>query len=148
MVNKPSKNIRQNDGNATEDPASIANLTYNEASGSSKQVPAGSVLKPIYLAATNSYTTDATTARSIRKGSSLYIYNNSGTAYSVTFGKDAAMVALAIGAVDANGNVGIPCKANEWTYVGSFDNNWVRTNNAALIVLVLEDETYLSSQRQ
>ena len=146
-VEKPDKKIRQIDGRGTEDPASINNLTYNEASGSFKSIEVGPFLKPIRIGA-STWTTDATIARGIRKGAIIAVYNNSATLGAITCGDSAAMVALASGATDANGNVGIPCPPNSWTYISTNTKTFIRTTAATMLTFVVEDETYISSQKQ
>jgi hypothetical protein len=146
-VTKPDKKMRQMDGRDTTDPSNINNLTYNEASGGFKNLNIGPFLKPIRTG-TNSYTTDATTARSVRKGSIIAIYNNSGTLGAITCGDSASMTALAAGATDTNGNVGIPCPPNTWTYIATNDKQFIRTTAATLLTFIIEDETYITSQKQ
>lgn len=146
-VEKPNKKFRQMEGRGVEDPVNIANINYNEASGGTKNMQVGPFLKPIKLGA-GSYTTDATTARSVRKGTALAIYNHSGTAQAITCGDSSAMAALAHGVTDANGNVGIPCLPHGWTYLNTYEKQFIRTNSSNLMVFIIEDETYISSQRQ
>lgn len=119
----------------------VDNLMFNKFSGGQKNEQIGSHLKPLKADATT-FTTDATTARSLpTKGRSLAIYNNSGTLYAVTLGDDSSVVALASGVTDASGNVGIPCKPNDWTYVSCFDKQFVISQNASLLVFMAEDDT-------
>ena len=146
-VEKPNKKIRQMDGRGTEDPANINNLTYNEASGGFKSIAIGPFFKPIRIG-TSSYTTDASTARGVRKGAIIAIYNNSGTLGAVTCGDSTAMAALAAGVTDVNGNVGIPCAPNSWTYIATNDKQFIRTTAATMLTFIVEDETYISSQKQ
>jgi hypothetical protein len=146
-IQKPDKKIRQVDGRAIEDPLSIKNMVYNEASGAYKSIEIGPFLKPIRTGA-NSWTTDASTARSVRKGSVIAVYNNSGTLGAITCGDSPSMAALAAGATDSNGNVGIPCPPNSWTYISTNTKTFIRTTAATLLTFIVEDETYISSQKQ
>lgn len=146
-VEKPDKKFRQYMGPATEDAQSIENNIYNETAGGQKNVQVGGLLQPLNLNATQ-FTTDATTARRVRPGTSLYIYNNSNTLYSVTVSDNPAIAALAPGATNAAGDVGVPCKPNDWTHLNVYDKPYVITNNALLLVFKLKDETYITSQKQ
>jgi hypothetical protein len=144
-VNKPNKKIRQVDGRAIEDAASIANLTYNEAGGAQKNLQVGPFLKPLNNGS-GGFTTNATAALSIRKGTSIAVYNNSGTAQAISFGDSSAMAALAAGVTDVNGNVGMACKPNDWSYFNSDEKSWIRADSGSLIVYLIKDESYISSQ--
>ena len=145
-VEKPDKKIRQLSGRATEDAQSIANINYNEASGGTKNLSVGPFLKPLRVG--NTYTTDATTAKSVRKGTSLAIWNDSGAVGSITLGDSNAVTSLGHGVTDANGNVGIPMKPQDWTYINTYEKQWVIASAATLKVFIIEDETYISSQKQ
>lgn len=146
-VEKPDKKIRQIDGRDVQDPVNIVNVNYNEASGGNKNLQVGPFLKPIQIG-TNSYTTDATTARSLRKGTILAIYNNSASLESITLGDTSGITSLAAGATDTNGNVGIPMKPNDWTYINTYEKQWVIASSANLKVLIVEDESYISNYKQ
>lgn len=134
-----AKPKRRNSYLGTVDPSSVATNTYNDAVGAQKNMDFGHHLLPI--AAGGVYTTDATAAKAVEKGKTLAIYNNSGTLESVTLGDTSGMAALAVGVTDVNGNVGIPCKANDWTYIATYDRQFVRTSSANLLVFVVKDET-------
>lgn len=124
------------------DPQLAASNSYNDPSGGQKNLQVGPKLKPIKLTET-SWTVDATTARQLVRGASLAIYNTSGTLYSARFGQDSTVVAAASGAVDANGNVAIPCQPNTWTYLANSEDSWVVTENAALLVYIIDDHTVI-----
>lgn len=145
MVQKPNKKIRQTNGNSVEDPVNITNLQYNEAAGAQKNLSVGPFLQPLKDGA-GGFTTNATTARAIRKGTAIAIYNNGSTAQAVSFGDASTMAALAAGATDVNGNVGMVCRPNDWTYFNSDEKSWVRTDSANLIVYIIKDDTYISAQ--
>lgn len=122
------------------DPQVTASNSYNDPAGAQKNVDVGAKLKPIQIA-DMSWTTDATTARQVPAGTQLMVYNNAGAVGSVRFGQDSSVVSGAAGAVDANGNVAIPCKPNDWTLVASSTDTWVVTSAATLLVFIIDDHT-------
>lgn len=135
MNRKNQKNI---------DPSSIANQTYSESAGAQKNTEVGRHLVPLKSDGTT-YTTDATTVRALpSKGKNLAIYNNSTILYAVTLGSNSSIAALASGVTDANGNVGIPCEKEGWTYIACNDKQYVITQNAALMVFLIEDDSSIS----
>lgn len=132
--------------NKTVDPSSISNLTYNEAAGAQKNTEVGAHLKPLQIDGTT-FSTDATTARRLPgAGKNLAIYNNAAAVGSVTLGDVSIMAALAVGATDASGNVGIPCKPNDWTFIACNEKQYVRTNAVTLLVFIIEDDTSIKNQ--
>lgn len=132
------KSINQN-----TDPQAAANNTYNDLAGGQKNISIGPKLLPIKVSET-SWTTDATTARQCIAGASFAVYNSTAsTLYSITFGKNSSVVAAAAGTVDAFGNVSIACKPNDWTYVAAGNETWFITQNAALLVYIIADDTKL-----
>ena len=86
--------------NSNTDPQAAANNTYNDLAGGQKNIDIGAKYLPIKLGEA-SWTTDATTARQCIAGSSIAIFNNSTTVYTITFGKNSSVVAGVVGAVDA-----------------------------------------------
>lgn len=144
-VQKANKKIRQVKGRDTEDLGQINNIVYNESSGAFKAISGGPNLIPLNNGS-GGFTTNATTARAIPKGTTLAIYNNGTTAQSLTFGDNSGMAALAIGATDVNGNVGCACEPGDWSYYNSYDKTWVRTDSANLIVYIVRDESYITLQ--
>ena len=138
MANIKKRNIN---GNLVQDPGAIDILTYSDQVGASKVSENGRSLVPLGNGA-GGYTTDATTARILPSaGRNLAIFNNSAVVYSVTVSNSGATAALAVGATDASGNVGVACAPNAYTYVACNQNNWVKTNNALLIVYLIDDST-------
>lgn len=131
------RNIQQN-----QDPASIDSTTYNVQAGAQKNMEVGRNLKPLKANATT-WTTDASTARALSgKGKNIAVYNNAATVAAVTLGTDSSMAALAAGACDANGNVGIPCAPNDWTYIACADKQFVKaTVNTLLVFEIVDDST-------
>jgi hypothetical protein len=121
-------------------------MEYNPAAGACKSLRVGPRLLPIPTGL-GTWTTNVTTATALPNlGDTLYIYNNSGTAGSITVGQTAAVTAQAIGAVDANGNVGVACAPNAWTYLSMGINRWVVSNSANLVVYIVEDPTRFVEQ--
>lgn len=141
-----SKKIRNVDGNNLVDPSTIANLTFSNKSGAQKQVDVGRALLPLQSDATT-WTTNATTAIPLpAKGKCLAVYNKSGTVQSLTLGDDGAMAALAIGATDGSGNVGIACTPNDWTVIACGERRWVRADSANLVVYLIDDDTSIKQE--
>lgn len=121
-------------------------IEYNPASGACKSLKIGPRLLPISNGAA-SWTTNATTALALPwPGATLYIYNNAATAGSVTVGQSAAVTSQAIGAVDANGNVGVACPPYSYTYLSMGNNQWIISSAATLIVYMVEDPTKFIQQ--
>lgn len=142
----PAKNIRNIQGRKVEDQPVIINNQYSNSAGAEKNTEVGRCLVPLNING-STYTTDATTARRLpSKGRNVAVYNNSGTVQSLTVGdRDiAAMVALAVGAVDnATKRVGIACKPNDWTYIACYEGQDVITDSANLLVYLIEDDSYI-----
>lgn len=125
----------------TVDGLEIANASYSNSSGAQKNAEVGRHLKPLNASGTT-FTTDASTARSLpAKGRNLAVYNNAGAIGSVTLGTDATVASLAAGVADAAGNVGIPCKPNDWTFIACYDKNYVISSAATLLVFLIEDDS-------
>lgn len=144
-----AKNARNLPGNVVQDPGAIANLEYNNASGSKKVSEVGRRLLAIPTVTANvlTYTTDASTARVLPSaGRNLAIYNNSAAIHAVTLGEDNTVVALAAGVTDTAGHVGIPCTPNSWTYVACGPKNWVKTDSATLLVFLIDDLTKIAQE--
>jgi len=121
-------------------------LEYNLASGGQKSLIVGPRLLPIPTSSTT-WTTNITAATALPAlGLLLAIYNNSGTAGSVTVGQSAAVTSQAIGAVDANGNVGVACAPNAYTYVSMGNNQWIIGSAATLIAYIIEDSTKITQE--
>lgn len=122
------------------DPGQIERNIYNNAAGAQKNAEVGRHLVPINTG--SAFTTDCTTARSLpSKGRNIAVYNNAGAVGAVTLGDSAAMAALAAGATDAQGNVGIPCAPGEWTFIACNEKQFVRTTAATLLVFLIEDDS-------
>lgn len=143
----PNIKERQMPGDQSRDMATVDLLTYNEKSGARKALNLG----PNYLPLSNGsggFTTDASTKRILpAAGQQLYVYNSGTVVYAVTVG-DSTMTAQAPGVVQTSGNptapfVGIPCPPGIWTWIGMGQWNQVMTNNAALMVFLVDDPTFL-----
>lgn len=144
-VRKPKKFVRKQNNDAVEDAANVNALTYNRYSGAFKNLQVGPMLEPLDNGA-GGFTTNATTAKSVVRGSSIAVYNNSSTLYSLTLGTDSSVVVLASGVTDANGNVGYPCKPNDWTYLNVGELTHLIAQNVALLVFVIRDDTNVQVQ--
>lgn len=130
-----------------EDPLQIKAIEYNPSSGGQKSVTVGPHLIPIQIS--GGWTTDASTLKVLPQlGMNLAIYNNAGTVGSVTIGATSALTSQAVGAVDANGNAGVACMPNAWTYLSAGFNQYIITSAATLIVYIIEDSTRLALQQQ
>jgi len=139
-------NKRQIAGNNIVDPGLIDALLYSEASGARKSSEVGRHLLPLGDGASG-FTTDATTARVLPSGGrNLAVYNNSAAVHAVTLGESSAQAALAAGATDGTGHVGIPCPPATWTYIACAGSNWVITDSATLLVFLIDDNTYIRQE--
>ncbi len=145
-MNPSNKIERKLKINSTNDPSSIQAITYNHQTGAQKNMEMGHHLIPVPTSSTT-FTTDVSGAPVAlpSKGLTLAIYNNSGTARAVTLG-DSTVTALAIGATNASGNVGIPCLPNNWTYIATFDKTHIISNSSDLKVMIVSDSTIINSQ--
>ena len=145
-MNPSNKIERKLKVNSTNDPSSIQAVTYNHQVGAQKNMEMGHHLIPIPTAPTT-FTTDVSgTAVALpSKGITLAVYNNSSTAYSLTLG-DSSVTALAVGATNASGFVGVPCTPNNWTYIATFDKTHAISNSSNLKVMIVADSTVINSQ--
>lgn len=124
-------------------------VEYNPQSGGQKSLIVGPRYIPIPIVAGGvpAYTTNVTTATGLPKlGLNLAIYNNAGAAGSVTVGQSAAVTSQAIGVSDANGNVGVACAPNAWTYLSMGNNQWIIASAATIIVYMMEDPTWIAQE--
>lgn len=143
MAAKTQRNIDNKFLNSGNDAQSIE---YNPASGGQKALLVGPRLLPIPTGL-NTWTTNITAATPMPlPGATLWIYNTAGTAGSVTVGQSAAVASQAIGAVDANGNVGVACAPNAYTQVSMGNNQWIIGSAATLICYIVEDPTFFTQQ--
>lgn len=143
MAAKTQRNIDNKFLNSGNDAQSIE---YNPASGGQKALLVGPRLLPIPNGAA-AWKTNITVATALPlPGATLWIYNNAGAAGSVTVGHDATVTALAIGAVDASGHVGVACPPNQYTQVSMGFNQWIIGNAATLICYIVEDPTFFTQQ--
>lgn len=131
-------------GEEIVDPSSVSNLTYNKAAGAQKNTEVGCFRKPLKDDA-GAYTTDASSDPLVlpAKGKNLAVYNNSNAVGSITLGDDSTVASQAPGAVDANGNPGIPCKPNDWTFIACGEKRFVISSAATLLVFLIEDDSSL-----
>lgn len=127
----------------------VKSIEYNPASGGEKSLTVGPRLLPIPVVVTGSPTwkTDVSAATALPDlGMNLAIYNNAGAAGAVTVGQSSAVASLAIGAVDVNGNVGVACPPNAWTYLSMGANKWIISSAATIIVYIIEDPTRITKE--
>lgn len=145
-MNPSNKVERKLKINSTNDPSSIQAVTYNHQVGAQKNMEMGHHLIPIPTAPTT-FTTDVSGAAVAlpSKGITLAVYNNSSTAYAITLG-DSTVTALAIGATNTSGFVGVPCTPNNWTYLATFDKTHAISNSSNLKVMIVADSTVINSQ--
>ena len=140
-----AKNQRVVDNQWLNSGTDTASLVYNPAAGANKVLSIGPRLIPIPKGAT--WTTNATTATSLPyPGCTVYVYNNAATAGTVNVGTSNAITSLAIGVVDANGNVGIACAPNAYTPISMGLNQWIIASAATLFVYLVEDPTHFIQQ--
>jgi hypothetical protein len=144
-------NNRTVPGANTMDPNAIMNNQYNDAAGSQKVSEVGRHPLPFpYISGgAVAYTTNLTTPLPLpKKGMGLAVYNNSAAVHAITLGESATSPAsaLAAGATDANGHVGIPCTPNAWTYIATGLKNWVIADSASLLVFLISDNSLIVNQ--
>lgn len=145
-----SKKIRNVPGDKIQDPNIIDNLEYSNSAGSKKVSEVGRHLIPLKFISGGAvaYTTDASTARRLDKaGACLAVYNSDTTLHAVTV-STASIAALAAGTTDVNGNVGIPCAPGAWTYIACDSALFVITNDATLLVFLIDDESSITIEQK
>lgn len=117
-------------------------MAYNEPAGAKKTITVGPVLLP--LSNQNTFTTNCTAPIALPQiGRSIAVYNNSTAVGSITLGKDSTVTSLSPGAINANGQAGIPCPPNAWTYISLGFQQFVIASAATLLVYLIDDGTYL-----
>jgi hypothetical protein len=146
MAEQTRKKVRSNQNRQSQDPSSIALLSYNNQTGAQKNMEMGHHLVPIQTG-TATYTTDASTLRAIPMGVTLAIYNPTAGALSATLSKNNAATLLAVGATNAEGDVGMALAPNSYTYVASFDKDRVITSGGVYTYIVADD-TIITDQAQ
>lgn len=139
---------RNQNGNETQDQASIANFQYNQASGAQKTTEVGRHLLPLPTPGTGvGYTTIVNAAPFPLPGAgrNLAVFNSTATTGTITFGSANTVTSLAVGIADASGNVGLPCPAG-WSYFAAGYSNWVISSAATLFVFLINDNTSIQVQ--
>jgi hypothetical protein len=146
MANIQKRNL--NAGNNAQDEAAIANFSYSQSMGGVKVGEVGKHLLPLPTPTVgNGYTTNPSTAYALPgAGKNLAVYNSSGTVAAITFGTDNTVTALAAGATDSSGRVGLPCAPNQFSYFASGYNNWVISGSSSLLVFIIDDQTSIQVQ--
>lgn len=124
-------------------------LEFNLKSGAKKILPIGPHLIPIpvVVAGSPTWKTDVSTLTALPTlGLNLAVYNNSSTVKSITIGNTSSLASLAVGAVDANGNVGVACPPNSYTNLSMGVNQWIISSDNTLIVYLVEDDTRITAE--
>jgi hypothetical protein len=143
-----SINKRNFPGYLTQDEGALANIEYNEPAGAVKTSEQGNWLAPLGNGS-NGFTTDASTARILPKlGQNIALYNSDTAIHTVTISNSNTTTALAPGATNAAGNVGIPVPPGTWFKTCCFLNNWVVTDSTLLFVYLINDATSIVIQKQ
>ena len=134
-----SKNTRAIDQKWQISGEDAKSMEYNPASGAQKSLTVGPRLLPIQIA--GGYTTNTSGGIILPEyGMNLAIYNNAGTVGSITAGTG-TLTALAVGVTDSNGNVGVACPPNAWSYLSMGYNRQIITSATTLLVYIIEDPT-------
>lgn len=127
-----------------QDPDGIASAQYNYQSGGQKTLPVGPHLLaiPVVVTGTPTWTTDVSAAAVAlpNLGMNIAVYNNSNVTGSFTIG-GIGITSQAIGAFDANGNVGVACPPNAWTYLSMGNNRYVISSASTMITYLLDDSS-------
>ncbi len=133
------KSIKRRKGKEAYDAGSVDSHSYNDESGARKVIPVGHKLSPL-----GDGTTVANTRKKVGQGKIIAVYNNLGTVGVITVG-DVTVTSGAVGSV-ASGFVRIPCKANDWTYINTYDQEYIVTDAATTLCFLVEDHTYLDNR--
>lgn len=140
---------RNQDSNQTQDMAAIANFEYNQAAGAQKVAEVGRHLLPLPVPGTGSgWTTDVSGGAYAlpAAGKNLAVYNSDSAVAAITFGADGTVTALAAGATDSSGRVGLPCQPNAWSYFAAGYSTFVISSAATLLVFLINDNTTIQVQ--
>jgi hypothetical protein len=114
--------------------------SYSDSAGAQKVVKVGPFLRPIDSAPT-SLTTDASTlTRLSQKGMTLAIYNNDTAVHSITVSDGTVASGLAAGVVSGI-FVGVPCPPAQYTYINTYQYDYIMTDSNKLLVFIVEDDT-------
>lgn len=131
----------------TTDAGSVLNNSYNDLAGVQKFSDFGKHLLPIRLDpdgvnAAAKYTTDASTERIVKAGTTLAIFNKGSATAAITISETTISAALALGAVNDAGDVGIPVAAGQWLHLNTYYKTRIRTTSSDLVVFVVADDTF------
>lgn len=132
-------------GKQVQDHHSIPAVEFNQPSGAKKITEVGRRLLPIPTSTTPTCNVVAATALPAQ-GKNIAVYNNASTLATITVGSDATVTAQAAGTVDVNGNPGIPCAPNSWTYIACGPQQWIIASTATLLVYLIDDDTYIRQE--
>jgi|ERR1035437_2004400 hypothetical protein len=144
-----AKNNRVVDIGSLQDPSQIKSVEYNPSAGAEKVLIIGPRLIPIPIVTAGSptWSTNISAATALPYlGANLAIYNNAGSAGSVTVGQASTVTSQAIGAFDSSGNVGVACPPNSYTYVSMGSNQWIIGSASTLIAYIIEDPTRIAQE--
>jgi hypothetical protein len=131
---------RNKPGQVVQDSGAIDNYEYDQYSGSQKVSEVGRNLLPIPVG--TSWTTTPTAATALPSaGKNVAVYNNSASIGTINFGSSSSIVSLAAGAIDLNGNVGLPVPPASWAYFAAGINTWVISSASTMLVFLINDST-------
>jgi hypothetical protein len=114
----------------------IAGMVVNTRAGANKTLIVGGQLKTP-SSATQVVATDFSAGKSVTPGTSLALYNNSGTVAWATMNQ----VALGALIAPSSGTTGIPLAPNAWTYLNMGDNDTFQTSAATVLAYIIQDDT-------
>ena len=140
MSSQDPRSLKRTHNNPNQDPNLIDNNAYNDQAGVKKVSDFGKHLLP-FEASAGVFTTDFSTSRKVGRGKAMAFYNNSASVAAVTMSSATVALALAPGATNAAGDVGIPVAANSWLYLNTFDNDHVRTTASTCLGFIISDDT-------
>lgn len=139
------KTVRRLDNASAIDPSLVDAASFNHESGAQKNMEMGHHLVPIPTGI-SSFTTNITALRALpKKGLTLAIFNDGAATASVTTG-DSTTTSLAIGVTDAAGRVGIPLPSKQWTYIATYEDQYVIGSAATLYAMIVQDGTSIGTQ--
>ena len=116
--------------------------SYNDYAGAKKVVPAGHFYesRPISDIA---WSLDASAGLQVGKGVIVACFNSAAVVHSVAIGDSTLLAAIPVGTVDLVGRVGIAIAPYSWTYINTYDQDWIFTDNNAVFCYIVADDTYL-----
>jgi hypothetical protein len=147
MRSADPRRIKRRHGNPAHATGESINNAYSDQAGAMKISNVGHKLQPLPTSDGSGTTAANAAAVKVGMGCSLALYNNNAALATATFG-DASVASQAAGAVQAGTkSVGIPLKPNEWTYLNSWNHEWLITSAATVLVFIIDDSTHASEQK-